>query len=167
MLLENPLIVTLIILLAGALVSGYLKSREKDRCLRHFSGYHVTLEKLDGHIVWGNMVLHPTGLELVYRTDVQDEEHIETSFILYKEEFPQIQAVYRYRDELAKEQWDRQQRDLHRTFHPGLWQRLERRSRNVLNLVSDSLNQAIGILMLLGLDPAPLPRPRPPQSRAV
>jgi hypothetical protein len=129
------------------LISGFLKGREKDRVLNAFSGYHITLEKLDGRLVWGEMVLHPTGLELIYRNDVQDEQHVETSYILYKDEFQQIQAVYRYCDEMESEQWQRRAEDLKRTFHPGFWQRLRRRSRNVVNLVSDSLGQAIGILV--------------------
>lgn len=147
MLLDNPLITTLAILLTGALISGYLKSRTKDRCLDHFSGYHVTLEKTDGRLVWGELSLQPTGLELIYRSDVQDEHHVETSFILYKEEFSQIQAIYRYCDELSEAQQSRREKELHHSFHPGLWSRLRRRSRNFLNLISDSLNQAIGILV--------------------
>lgn len=147
MLLQNPLIVTLLVLLAGAIVSGYLKSRQKDRCLNAFSGYHVTLENLDGRLVWGEMVLHPTGIELIYRSDVQDEHHVETSYVLYKDEFPQIQAVYRYCDEMEPEQWARREQELRASFHPGLARRLRRRVRNVLNLMSDSLGQAIGILV--------------------
>jgi tetratricopeptide (TPR) repeat protein len=145
--LDNPLLVTIAILVGGALISGYLKGRQKDRVLNDFSGFHVTLEKLDGRLVWGEMALHPTGLELIYRSDVQDEHHVETSYILYKDEFPQIQAIYRYCDQMEAEQWRRREWELEHSFHPGFWHRLRRRSRNALNLVSDSLSQAIGILV--------------------
>lgn len=145
--LDNPLLVTVAILVGGALISGYLKGREKDRVLSSFSGYHVTLEKMDGRLVWGELCMHPTGLELIYRSDVQDEHHVETSYILYKEEFSQIQAIYRYCDELDEAQQTRRERELEDSFHPGPWTRLRRRSRNFLNLISDSLNQAIGILV--------------------
>jgi hypothetical protein len=145
--LQNPLLVTLLIMVGGALVSGYLKGRTKDRCLNGFAGYHVTLEKLDGRLVWGDMVLHSTGIELIYRSDVQDEHHVETSYIMYRDEFPQIQAIYRYCDKMDSEQWERRNRDLQHTFHPGFVRRLQRRSRNFMNLMSDSLSQAIGILV--------------------
>ena len=145
--LNNPLLVTIVILVGGALVSGYLKGRVKDRVMDGFSGYQVTLEKMDGHLVWGEMRLYSTGLELVYRADVQDEHHVETSYILYKEEFSQVQAIYRYYDDLDEAQRARRERELLHSFHPGPWTRLRRRSRNFLNLISDSLNEAIGILV--------------------
>lgn len=145
--LENPLLVTLAILLAGALISGFLKGRQKDRCLSDFAGYHVTLERLDGRLVWGELVLHSTGMELIYPSDVQDEHHIETSYILYREEFPHIQAIYRYCDQMADDQWARRQREMERSFHPSFWRRLQRHARNFLHLISDSLSQAIGILV--------------------
>jgi hypothetical protein len=144
---DSTLLITAAILLGGALISGFLKGREKDRVLNAFSGYHITLEKVNGRLVWGEMTLQPTGMELIYRSDVQDEQHVETSYILYKDEFPQIQAVYRYCDEMESKQWQRREQELRRCFHPGFWQRLRRRSRNVVNLVSDSLGQAIGILV--------------------
>jgi hypothetical protein len=147
MLLENPLIITLLVLLAGALVSGFLKGREKDRVLDDFAGYHVTLERLDGRLVWGEMAMYPTGIELIYRSDVQDEYHVETSYLLYKDEFPQIQAIYRYCDEMGSDEWQRREQEFADSFHPRFWQRARRRSRNVLNMISDSLNQAIGILV--------------------
>lgn len=144
---NNPLLLTAIVLSIGALLSGFLKGRERDRVLKDFSGYHVTLETLKGHLVWGDMHLHGTGLELVYRSDVQDEHHIETTYILYKEEFSEIQAIYRYLDELAGPQWEKRQQELRRTFHPGIGRQLRRHSRNFLNTISDSLSQAVGILV--------------------
>lgn len=145
--MDNTLLITLIVLVVGALLGGYFKGRDRDRVLKDFAGYHVTLETLDGHLVWGNMRLHSTGIELIYRSDVQDEYHIETTYILYKDQFPQIQAIYRYLDEIGGDQSERRQREWHKTFHPGFWHRFQRHSRNFLNTVSDSLSQAIGILV--------------------
>jgi tetratricopeptide (TPR) repeat protein len=145
--MDSTLVITMVVLLVGVLISGYLKGRQKDRVMQDFSGYHVTLEMVDGRLVWGNMRLHPTGIELIYKSDVQDEYHIETSFILYKDEFPRIQALYRYLDEIDGDEWKKRQREHKRTFHPGFWRRLQRHSRNFLNTVSDSVSQAIGILV--------------------
>lgn len=135
------------LLLGGALLSGFLKSRARDRCLSHFEGYHVTLERTNGRLVWGEMALYPNALELIYRSDVQDEHHVETSYVLYKDEFPQLQAIYRYCDELGSEQWDRRAQDLQQSFHPGFGRRLRRRMRNMVNLALESASQAIGILV--------------------
>ncbi len=69
------------------------------------------------------------------------------SYVLYKDEFPQIQAIYRYCDEMNAEQWEQREREIERAFHPGFWQRFRRRSRNFMNLASESLSQAIGIIV--------------------
>ncbi len=45
------------------------------------------------------------------------------------------------------EQWEQREREVERAFHPGFWQRLRRRSRNFMNLASESLSQAIGIII--------------------
>ena len=145
--MDKTLLITTIVLVVGVLLSGYFKGRDRDRVLKDFAGYHVTLETLQGRLVWGNMRLHPTGIELIYRSDVQDEYHIETSYILYKDEFSQIQAIYRYLDEIDGDLWKKRQREWQKTFHPGLSRRLQRHSRNFLNTVSDSLSEAIGILV--------------------
>jgi hypothetical protein len=145
--IDSTLILTALLLLGGALVSGYLKGRARDRVLRDFAGYHVTLERTDGRLIWGQMALYTTGIELTYRSDVQDEHHIETSYILYRDEYPKMQAIYRYCDQMEARQWEERQRDLERSFHPGFWPRLRRRVRNSGSLVMDSLGQAIGILV--------------------
>ncbi|HSJ52623.1 MAG TPA: hypothetical protein VLC52_02665 [Anaerolineae bacterium] len=144
---DSTLILTALLLLGGALVSGYLRGRARDRVLRDFAGYHVTLERTDGRLVWGEMALHTTGMELIYRSDVQDEHHVETSYIVYRDEYPKIQAIYRYCDQMQGPEWEQRQRELERSFHPGFWHRLARRLRNVGSLVIDSLGQAIGILV--------------------
>jgi tetratricopeptide (TPR) repeat protein len=144
--IDSTLILTALLLLGGALVSGYLKGRARDRVLLDFAGYHVTLERTDGRLVWGQLALHTTGMELVYRGDVQDEHHIETSYILYRDEYPKIQAIYRYCDHMEDDQSQRRQRDLDRSFHPTLRRRLLRRGRNMLGEMLDSVGQAIGIL---------------------
>jgi len=138
---------TLAIVVVGVLIGGYLNAQQKDRCLADFENYHVTLEELDGHLIWGKMKLESTGIELIYSSDVQDEHHIETSYILYKDEFPHIQAIYRYCDEMEPKQQARRQRDLQRSFHPSPWRRLRRRFRNFMSLTSDSLGQALSILI--------------------
>lgn len=144
---DSTFLITMLIILVGVTAGGYLNGKRKDRGLAAFEGYEVTLEKLDGRLVWGKMHLETTGIELQYAADVQDEQHVETSYILYKDEFPQIQAIYRYCDEMNTGQWAKREEEIERAFHPGFWQRFRRRSRNFMNLASESLSQAIGIIV--------------------
>ena len=145
--MDSTLVLTALLLLGGALVSGYLRGRVRDRVLEDFAGYHVTLERTDGRLIWGQMSLHTTGMELVYRSDVQDEHHVETSYILYRDEYPKIQAIYRYCDQMRGREWEQRQRELERSYHPGFGPRLARRLRNTGSKIVDSMGQAIGILV--------------------
>lgn len=145
--IDSTLVLTALLLLGGALVSGYLRGRARDRVLRDFAGYHVTLERTDGRLVWGEMTLYTTGMELIYRSDVQDEHHVETSYILYRDEYSKVQAIYRYCDQMEGREWEQRQRELARSFHPGFWHRLTRRLRNTGSQLMDSMGQAIGILV--------------------
>jgi len=63
----------------------------------------VTIERTDNKIVWGVLEIESTGLELIYRDGVQDDQHMESSYILYGEEYASIQAIYRFVDQLTPE----------------------------------------------------------------
>lgn len=63
----------------------------------------MTIERTDNKIVWGVLEIESTGLELIYRDGVQDDQHMESSYILYGEEYASIQAIYRFVDQLTPE----------------------------------------------------------------
>jgi tetratricopeptide (TPR) repeat protein len=132
-------VVTVLAIFFSAFVAALLKQRSKDRVLSHFHNYHVTLEKKDDRLIWGEMHVFPAAVELEYAYDWLDEQgHIETSYILYKNEFRDIQGIYRYVDELNEEQRARRDKDVERSFHPGPLRLLARKSRNFMNAASDS-----------------------------
>lgn len=144
--IDSGFLVTLGIIFLMALFGSHLRSRHRDRCLRGFDGYHVTVEKKNGQIIWGEMHLESTGIELEYPTDVQDQAHIETSYLLYKSEYGDLQAIYRYADELTPGDRRRRERDLRRSFHPGLVRILARKLRNFVSTATDSLSEAITLI---------------------
>lgn len=146
--LDPTLLLTLLVVLASALFGAYLNGKRKDRCLLHFEGGLVHVEMLGGRRVFGRLHVEPTGLELIYETDQVDEQHhIETSYLLYKDELPNIQAVYRYCDQLSDNERSERQAIIQRVFHPRPLKRLHRRARNFIALASDSLSQAIGVVL--------------------
>ena len=93
--MDLSLIITLGAIFLITLIGAYLRSIVRDRCLKSFVGFNVTLELASGKIVWGKMRLEPTGLELLYPDAIQDEKHIEASYVLYGPEYGDIQAIYR------------------------------------------------------------------------
>ena len=139
---------TLLFIFLSALVGAFLNSRAKDHCLRDFDGFRVTLEESDGDRIWGELVVFSTGLELEYTAAHQDTDgHIETSYILYKEQYPTIQAIYRYQDELPPEMARQRELSIQHTYHPGTFRRLGRNVRNIFNTFKDSIFQSIGLMV--------------------
>jgi hypothetical protein len=126
---------------------AYLRSNRRDPCLKAFDQYHVTLERTSGKVIWGEMELEPTGFELLYRDSVQDANHIESSYVVYSSEFGDIQAVYRYVDDLSPEDRARRHRDLERYFHPGPLVRSSRAIQHFFTLAGESLTEVLGMVM--------------------
>lgn len=147
MLIDWSLVLTIGFIFLVTLTGAWLRSRRKDPCLAAFEGYHVTLEHADGRVIWGALKVQPTGLELIYRQAVQDEEHVEASYVLYENEFEHIQAIYRYADVLDEASARRRAKDLQRWFHPGPMRYLLRKMRNFLSTASSSMNEVVGLVV--------------------
>ncbi len=145
--IDASLLVTLILIFTVTLVGSYLRARRRDPCLASFEGYHVTLQLADGKLVWGELKVEPTGLELFYRQAVRDDHHLESSYLLYADEFSQIQAIFRFADELSPENRERRAQDLRRSFRPNLWERTKREIRKFLNTARDSMSEVIGLVV--------------------
>jgi hypothetical protein len=145
--LDTSLLATIGVIFLVTLIGSHLRFRRKDPCLSSFEGHHVTLEKTDDKIVWGVLELESTGLELFYKTDVQNEVHLEASYILYGNEYSKIQAIYRYADELTPDNRENRRRDIQRSFHPGLWERIKRSFRNFISTAGESINEVLGLLV--------------------
>jgi len=145
--MDLTLLLTVGIIFLTTLVGSVLRGLRKDRCLQDFDDFHVTVQRKDGHRIWGTMRLEPTGFELEYREDVLDEQmHVETSYTLYKREYATIQAIYRYVDDLTAQKRKQRNVALHRAFHPNLIRYLVRWVRNFTNTATDSLTEAFGLM---------------------
>ncbi len=145
--IDLSLIITIGVIFVLSLAGAYLRSRTRDRCLKSWQGFHVTLERTNGKLVWGELHVAPTGMELCYRDSVQDERHIESSYLLYASEYGEIQALYRYVEQLSDEGKRRRSRDIERSFHPGPISRLRRTAQNFLGTATDSLNEVFGLVL--------------------
>lgn len=157
--MDISLLITIGVMFLAALIGSALRGRARDRCLRDFDAFHVTLERKDGRIAWGIMHLESTGFELEYRQDVLDEQHHrETSYVTYKDEYPKIQAIYRYVDDLEPRSRARRERSCERAFHPGPMLYSLRKIRNFVNTATDSLAEVLNLL---------LGRTRPVQNQLV
>ncbi len=135
-----------IILVAG--IGAFIRKRSRDKCLRDFEKNMVTLEDKSGKTIWGQLRVENTGLEFVYQQKHRDEDgHDEASYILYKYEYPNIQAVIRFHDELSESNKLKREKELKKTYHPGLERRLKRKTLNVFRTIRDSVAEIINLLL--------------------
>jgi hypothetical protein len=89
-----------------------------------------------------------TGLELNYPAKHKDKEgHDETSYILYKNEYANIQALVRYHDKLSERGKKEREKELKRTYHPTLVRRIKRKIQNVFKTIRDSVMEVVNLLL--------------------
>ena len=120
--------ITIIFIVLATVVAAFVRRRTRDKCLKDFGGDLVSLEETDGKEVYGELRVENTGLEFVYSEVYEDEDgHHETSYVLYKFEYPKIQALIRYHEKLSESGRKEREKELKRTYHPTLVRRLKRR----------------------------------------
>lgn len=145
--LDNTLIITIIFIIVTTIVGTVLNSRRRDRCLTNFRDFTVTLLEKSGKRVWGYLAVEVSGLELLYWEDYLDKDHIETSYILFKEEFNTIDLLLRFHSELTEANKRKRIQEVKRADHPWLPRLLVRKMRNVVNTCKDSIFEVLGLAM--------------------
>ena len=140
--------ITIIFIILATVVAAFVRRKSRDKCLRDFLFNMVTLEETTGKIIRGKLRVENTGLEFTYPTNLKDENgHDETSFILYKYEYSNIQALIRYHDELSESAKKDREKELKRTYHPRALRKLQRKIQNVFKTVKDSVMEVVNLLI--------------------
>ncbi|GAB5519912.1 MAG: hypothetical protein RhofKO_21630 [Rhodothermales bacterium] len=141
-------LLTILLLLAFATVLALVQARKRDKCLRSFSGFHVTLSEKGGDVTWGGLDVYTSGLEIGYdQPIVARQGHLERSFIFYKEQYEAMDALYRFPEGLTAEEQGRRKAIIQRTAHPGVARRFLRRLRNWVSMIRDALMQAASMVI--------------------
>ena len=108
----------------------------------------MTLEDKSGKAIWGRLRVENTGLEFIYAEKHKDNDgHEEASYLIYKYEYPNIQAVVRFHDQLSEKNRIARDKELKRTFHPNFARRLKRRLLNIFRSIRDSIVEIINLLL--------------------
>ena len=140
--------ITIIFIILATVVAAFIRRKSRDKCLKDFLQDLVTLEETSGKIIRGKLRVENTGLEFTYPTNLKDENgHYETSFILYKYEYSNIQALIRYHDELSEAAKKEREKELKRTYHPRFFRKLKRKIQNIFKTVKDSVMEVVNLLI--------------------
>ncbi len=145
---DNVFLITILFVFLSAVITAIIKAHTKDKCLKHFQDYHITLEELDGDLCWGILNVYTTGIELGYRRPhLDDDGHIESSYILYKEQYEDIHALYRFSADQDEANRIRRNKDIKRAYNPNTFRRLGRRLGNLINTLQDAFMQSMGLVL--------------------
>ncbi len=146
--MDLSLLITLAVIFLATLIGSALRGMRTDRCLRDFDEFQVIVERSSKKPVYGRMCLTSSGFELGYSMKVLDEQmHTESSYVYYAAEYNSIVAIYRYVDELTSDNRKKRDRAWRVAFHPNLPRRLWRRFTNFLNTATDSLVEALNLVL--------------------
>ncbi|MHC5083134.1 MAG: hypothetical protein ACYTET_04260, partial [Planctomycetota bacterium] len=147
-LLAHPMILTILFILLSTVVAAFIKGRSRDKCLKAFNKFTVTIEDVTGKYIWGKLRVESTGMELTYHKTNEDADgHIETSYMVYKYEYGNIGALVRYHEFLTGDNLKRRQVALEKTYHPGFFRRMRRKMMNMFKTIRDTIMEVSNVLM--------------------
>ena len=146
--LNNALYVSILVILVSSLIGFYVRSRVRDRCLRDFDDFIVTVEDKAGKVVWGTLRVYSSGMEVLYvSTHLDTEGHVENSYIMYGNELPNLQAIYRFHDDQSEENQRRRTKEIERTYQPSIFRRAARALRNLFSTFKDAIVQTLNTVL--------------------
>src|SRR3954454_6415189 len=95
--------ITLLFIFVTAIVTTVFTKWARDKCLKFFNRYHVTLERSRGQTIWGLLKVFSSGVEVIYDHPFVDARgRKKTSYMVYAQELDQqLLSVFRYHDELS------------------------------------------------------------------
>jgi|GEM_PF-1324700 len=145
--MDKVLFFSILLVFAGALVGSVMQHRWLDRVLKDLRGYHVTARMGDKRI-WGEFNLFSNAIEFIYsRPYTNRRGHLLTSFIVFSEQNNDIDAIFRFHDELTPKNQVRRLKEIERVTHPGLFLRIKRKIRNFMVAFREAIDESIGLLM--------------------
>src|SRR5215213_6821900 len=93
---------TLLFIFLTAIITTVITKWARDKCLKFFHHYHVTLERTRGQTRGGKLTASSSGIEIVYDHPYVDHRgRKKTSYMIYQQELEQqMLSLLRYHDEL-------------------------------------------------------------------
>lgn len=141
--------ITLLLIFVTAIVTTVVTKWSRDKCLKFFWRFRITLERNRGQTLWGRLKVFSSGIEVTYdHAYVDPAGRKKTSYMFYQAEVEtQILALLRYHAHLSPANQKARLKQVDRTFHPRLLRRMWRGVRNFINTLRDAFNAAIGAVV--------------------
>jgi hypothetical protein len=147
-LLDNGLPLTILFIFLVAIVGVIVNQRRRDKCLKFFHDYRVATTSLAGRVIWGDLIVFPKGLELVFdRPHVTRRGVVKSSAMLYQAEVDALLCIARTVDGLTDREKRKRRRQIDRTFRPNVLRRFVRFLRNTLATLRDAFSKTFSLVL--------------------
>src|SRR5688500_17870878 len=122
---------TLLFIFLTAIITAVATKMARDKCLKFFREYRVTLERNRGQTMWGRLKVFSAGIEIMYDHPYVDPRgRQKSSHMIYQPELePQVLSIIRYHGDLAEQDKAARVAQVHKTFNPRFFRRLWRSFR--------------------------------------
>jgi len=145
--MDNILLLSILLVFLAALVGSVLQHRRVDRVLKNLQGFQVTLQLTEKRI-WGRFKLYANALELLFGSPYTNRRGNKlSSYIVFNEQIEDIEAIFRFHDELTSEHQTRRLAEIEKAKNPGLMSRVKRSLRNFLVAFREAIDESIGLLL--------------------
>ncbi len=137
--------ITVLVMFVIVLIASYVKGMTRDRCLKDFDGYFCIFKFKNGDSVWGMLDVKSTGSVLRYKKPHDNIDHFETSFIVYRNEYPTLLGIFRPIEEMNK--IERMRREIQSAaVKVGFFSSIRKWFRKVFSVSRDAIVETLGTL---------------------
>ncbi len=148
MILDNLLVLSILLVFLTAVVGTFARRRRKDRVLRDIDDFDITLKRKAKAPVWGRAKVFSNGIEFVFKEPyVNRRSNSATSFLLYKQEYQEVEGLFRYHDDLSESKQSERRSSVNAVINKRWYVVLGRAVSNFLNTFRDAINESMGLLL--------------------
>ncbi len=145
--MDKLLFFSIVLVFIGALVGSVVQHRRVDRVLKDLRGFHVTA-RMHGKPIWGKLRLFSNAIEFIFSRAYNNRRGNKlTSFIVFSEQMKEVDAIFRFHDELTPRNQKRRLEEIERTKNPSIFRQVKRSVRNFMVAFREAIDESIGLLM--------------------
>ena len=133
---DSGFLITVALIVISTLLIAFIKHIKKDKCIKSFNSDIVTVYFNNGGKIIGRMDVENTGSEMIFSSP---EDPKKRSYIVYKDEYPNIRAFVRYHNRLDARRKKERLKVIKKTYHPNLFRRTGRKINIFFKIIRDSL----------------------------
>lgn len=145
---------TILILIGVSVVAAALRAQRKDRCMRWFDGHDVTLHGLEAEPVSGQLEVESNAYIVTY----DEASRPQANEIFYASEWESMAWLERVSSTLDAKQAMARLKRMRKAVKPGLFARMGRDIRILLNSAKDTVLEILSALMAATRKATPIKR---------